>query len=206
MVIGSGQVPPGPSVLLTREVRWFAHGHLPESVLAWFTTETEFGLEQRIDYYDLDAAQRNVGIKRRSTTSVDSKFRVLVLEDVALGRGLRGHIEDWMKISEPLGSEVTTEITHPVELTKDLFTRRFDLDGSTEAGCEVELVSIEAGSVSAWSLCFETYGPPDQRAQAFWAGVDQLLLETPLPSDLSFGPESCQGYPEWINSMALEMA
>jgi hypothetical protein len=121
MVTGSGQAP-GPSVLLTREVRWFIDGRLPGPVLDWFTDGTEFGVERRIDHYDLDAARRNIGIKRRSTTSMDSKFRVLLLENVALGRGLSGHVEDWMKISEPLGNGVSTDVTHPVELSKELFT------------------------------------------------------------------------------------
>jgi hypothetical protein len=182
MVTGSGQAP-GPSVLLTREVRWFIDGRLPGPVLDWFTDGTEFGVERRIDHYDLDAARRNIGIKRRSTTSMDSKFRVLLLENVALGRGLSGHVEDWMKISEPLGNGVSTDVTHPVEM-----------------------VSIDAGPVQAWSLCFESYGPPDQRGRAFRAGIDRLLAETPLPSGRSLGPESCHGYPEWISSLALETA
>lgn len=205
MVDGSGQ-PPGPSVLLTREVRWFVDGQLPGPVLNWFTEGTAFGLERRIDHYDLDAARRNVGLKRRSTTSLDSKFRVLLLENVALGRGLGGHIEDWMKISEPLGNGVTADITQPIELTKELYTRRFHLNGSHGPGCEAELASIDAGSVHAWSLCFETFGPPESRDQAFRDGIDRLLGETPLPGDLAFDPGSCHGYPEWICSMALEPA
>lgn len=205
MVTGSGQAP-GPSVLLTREVRWFVDGQIPGQVVDWFTDGTEFGLERRIDHYDLHAAHRNVGVKRRSTTSVDSKFRVFMLENQALGRGLSGHIEDWMKISEPLGNGVSRDISNPIEMSKELFTRKYQLNGSNGAGCEAELASIDSGSVHAWSLCFETYGPPDQRDRAFRTAIDRLLIETPLPSDLSFGPQSCHGYPEWISSLALEPA
>jgi hypothetical protein len=205
MVTRSGQEP-GPGVSLTREVRWFRHGELPETVLAWFTDGVEFGVERRTDHYDLRAAGRNVGVKRRSTISVDSKFRVLLIESISLGSGLSGHVEDWMKISEPLGNGVSTDIVDPIDVTKELFTRRFELNGSAGAGCEAELASVAAGRVRAWSLCFETFGSPERRGLAFRNGIDRLLAETPLPADLELGPESCHGYPEWINDMALEQA
>lgn len=202
MVTASGQ----PSVLLTREVRWFLEGPLPTQVLDWFTGRRDVGVERRVDHYDLEAAHRGIGLKRRSTTSVDSKFRVVLIEDVDLGPGLRGHVEDWMKISEPLGDEVANDIPHPIEISKKLYTRRFALGGADGAGCEAELAAISAGSVQAWSLCFETYGPPAGRDTAFRSGINDLLARSPLPSGMRLGPESCHGYPEWITSLALEAA
>lgn len=205
MVTASGQLT-GPSVFLTREVRWFFDGPLPPSVLDWFTGRRDVEVEHRIDHYDLGAARRGIGLKRRGTTSVDSKFRVLLIQNVDLGRGLKGHIEDWMKISEPLGNGVETDIAHPIEISKKLYTRRFGLNGADGAGCEAELAAITAGSVDAWSLCFETYGPPAEREAAFMSGIGSLLAISPLPSGMRLGPESCHGYPEWINSLAVEAA
>lgn len=203
MATASGQLP-GPSVLLTREVRWFFDGPLPSSVLEWFQGRNGARVERRVDHYDLEAAHRGIGLKRRSSTSFDSKFRVLIIENLALSPGLSGHVEEWMKISEPINEETSSRIPRAVEVSKELHTRDFPLNGSNGAGCEAELAAITAGSVQAWSLCFETYGPPDQRAAAFSSGIARLLEGSPLPPGMALGPESCHGYPEWISSLAVE--
>lgn len=205
MATAGGQLS-GPSVVVTREVRWFFDGPLPSLVFEWFSSQNDVGIEQRVDQYDLDAAHRGVGLKRRSTTSFDSKFRISIAENLELGPGLRGHVEEWMKISEPISDETAPRIPHAIDVSKELYTRDYPLNGSNGAGGEAELAAIAVGSVQAWSVCFETYGPPDQREAAFHTGIARLLDDSPLPPSLEMGPESCHGYPEWISSLAISAA
>jgi hypothetical protein len=155
-----------PGVMLTREVRWFFDGRLPDHVLQWFTGHADFGVERRIDRYDLASARRGVGVKQRGTTSLDSKFRVLRVHEVAIAPGVPGHVEDWIKISEPLDEHAANRLQDPVEVHKELFTRSYLLPGAEGVGCEAELAWVIAGQVSAWTICFETFGPPAARDDA----------------------------------------
>jgi hypothetical protein len=195
-----------PGVLLTREARWFFEGSLPSHVLSWFTSYADYDVERRIDRYDLTSARSGVGVKQKSTLSLDSKFRVLRYDDVRLADGVDGHVEDWLKISEPLAGAALSRLIDPIEVRKELFTRDFHLAGSDEAGCEAELSAIATGRVEAWSLCFETYGHPLNRDVALRSGITRLFEESPQPAELEFTPDGCRGYPEWIGSLALESA
>ena len=47
-------------VFVTREVRWFQVGPLPDQILDWFTT-SETSAEHRPDWYDLRSAGNGVG-------------------------------------------------------------------------------------------------------------------------------------------------
>jgi hypothetical protein len=191
------------SALVTREVRWFREGPLPAEVLEWFTRSATLRTEWRVDLYDVKAAEDGIGRKQRDTSTIDSKVRVSTIQDVPLAPGLTGHVEDWLKISRPLGT-VATGISNPVEVRKRLHTRSFSLDGNADAGCEVELAEIRAGSRQAWSLCFETFGRPEHREDALRAGVEQFVMDTSRPDGFEFTQDSCLAYPDWITRLALE--
>jgi hypothetical protein len=202
MVTDSGY-PGSISALVTREVRWFREGPLPSDVLEWFIESATYRTERRVDLYDVRAAEDGIGRKQRETSTIDSKVRVSTVRNVSLAPGLTGHVEDWLKISRPIES-VAKGISNPIEVEKHLHTRRFSLDGHDDTGCEVELAEIRTGSVQAWSLCFETFGPPDRREDALRAGVEQFLMSTSCPDGLEFTQESCLAYPDWITRLALE--
>lgn len=199
MGIGSGRF--GPSTaLMTREVRWFYDGPLPLSVLDWFTTPSHHA-EQRVDYYDLASARNGIGRKHRDSTTFDTKFRVDLFPSTPLAPGVTGQVEDWMKISEPLGESPEHAITEPFPVGKQLITRR--IPWVDDSGCEAELAGIAAGGIRAWSLCFETFGAPERREEALAVGV-QLLKETPQPNGVVFNQEASLSYPDWLAQLAYQ--
>ncbi len=200
MEFGSGRPGP-PTALMTREVRWFHDGPLPPSVRDWFTTHNH-ETEQRVDYYDLASARNGIGKKRRGSTSLDIKFRVDVFPSTSLAPGIFGQVEDWMKISEPLGQSPNFELTEPFPVGKSLITRRIRL-WDDDSGCEAELAEIAAAGMRAWSLCFETFGAHEKGEDALAAGV-QLVMETPPPNGVVFDQEASLSYPDWIARLALQ--
>jgi hypothetical protein len=199
MAQSGGQPLPGP--VFTREVRWFFDGLLPSEVKNWFTAFATRGeRELRTDVYDRVEARRGVGVKRRNGATVDIKTRRSHFDDVYLMRGVVGCVEDWEKNSR------SRLVVGPDQIlvSKDIVTLRFDLDRSKyndPTGCEAELASIRVGPKRAWSLCFETYGDPDRRAEALSAGVERLFAEGPPPEALYLEAEFSCGYPQWIRSL-----
>ena len=199
MTSGSGQSRDF-SVSVTREIRWIYEGRLPEHVLQWFASE-QTPAEHRTDWYDLRSAANGIGRKRRNGTSFDTKFKLEGIEDVPLPVAFNGVVEDWIKISEHVELAVGA-IAEPVPVTKRLRTRLFHVDGSDVDGCEVELAEIATRDSLAWSLCFETFGDPEQRSEAFHIGVNRLLTESPLPEGFEFNSVDCSSYPEWLSRNA----
>lgn len=192
------------TVLVTREVRWFAPGDPPDDVLEWFTGNgAVIDRARRIDRYDTTSARLGIGVKRRGHESVDAKYR-LAFEEADLGNGLRGVVEDWVKISRPTPDDATlfTE-SALVAVEKELMTRTFPLPSASDrdapTGCEVELSRATSMGRPFWSLCFETYGHPGDREAALLHGITSLLRESPIPEGLIVvGDDSC-GYPAWIS-------
>lgn len=186
---------------ITREVRWFFEGPLPDDVKMWFTDYARRGTrESRTDVYDRRAARSGVGIKRRDGAAIDAKHGVRDPEVLELLPGVKGHVEDWEKTRES-GLLVGRE---QVVVSKEIFTLTFDDPESHEeepTGCEAELASIRVGPHRSWSLCFETYGDPESRAEALQLGIGGLLGEGDLPASLSLSVSASFGYPEWINRL-----
>ncbi len=195
-----------PGAILTREVRWFRDGVVPAEVVDWFTGAADVEREYRQDRYDLDAARRGLGFKQRNMGAIDSKRRLWWAESVGLAASLTGNVEDWLKITPSvMDIDEILEDTH-VEVHKDIYTRRYQLDGTDGAGCEAELASIRINEVRAWSLCFETYGVSQRRAEALTSGVTRFLKDSPLPTGLRFESATSLAYPAWITRMCLEPA
>lgn len=191
------------SVLLTREVRWFFPGDIPPSILDWFTADGRRGEhERRVDYYDVALAGIGVGAKYRNAGSVETKLPLSSYDDVDLGGGSRGRIEDWVKVSAPVATPATAAGSHVVAVHKNIVTRRHDLrslsDVAPVVGYDIELVSIRSGGLRAWSICVETFGGAEHRESAFRSGVAELLRDAPAPNDLALTGEWSCGYPTWI--------
>ena len=197
---------PAPTldVLITREVRWFRAGRLPAEVAEWFTAAGSLGVhEHRVDVYESESARIGVGVKQRSSTSLDAKVLLRDTGEQRLLPGLEGRVQDWIKVSQPV------DPTHAnggyVEVEKDIVTRRYVVDGRAGngergiAGCSVELAAVRFGDLEAWTLCFETFGPAGFRADALRAGVEGLSNETPLPESLQLTADASCGYPAWIS-------
>lgn len=195
---------PGQSgVLVTREVRWFFEGDVPDHVSAWFESPTHpVEREHRVDTYDFGAARRRVGIKVRDIELFDSKLLLSVAPDVVLAPGLVGHVEDWMKITEPANAETRHLSGERVHVSKEIVARRYTLNRGAArdlVGCDVELARVVVGHMRAWTVCFETFGVPELRQEGLQAGVDGLLEQSPLPPGLEFAPARSFSYPEWIS-------
>lgn len=172
----------------------------------WFAGRAEVEREYRQDRYDLEAARKGLGFKQRNMGSIDSKRRLSVAESVELAAGMTGKVEDWLKITPSvIDPEHILEDQH-VEVHKYIYTRRYALADGGGAGCEAELASIRINGMQAWSLCFETFGPPGRRQDALLDGVRRFLEDSPLPSGLSFDTATSLAYPAWITRMCLEPA
>lgn len=188
---------PQPGATITREVRWFFEGPLPVEVKMWFTDHAKRGTrESRTDVYDMRAARDGVGIKRRDGATVDAKHRLGESQVAELLPGVGGLVEDWGKTRES-GLVVGRD---QVVVAKEIVTLVFECPGDWgyPTGCEAELASIRVGPRRWWSLCFETYGNPAARAEAFQLGIDSLLGTGPLPAPLSLSALASSGYPDWI--------
>jgi hypothetical protein len=197
---------PGSTVeVMTREVRWFFHGPLPGGFHEWFTSATHTR-EHRVDVYDLASARNGVGRKHRDDAILDTKFRVDVFQSVPIAPGVVGHVEDWMKISESLNGAAMRPLAHPLPVDKKLLGRRYLLNGDNHSGCEVELAEIEVGRLTAWSLCFETFGNPEDRGLALQSCFERFLSDTPLPHGFELGAEASVGYPDWISRLMSQAA
>jgi len=204
VVFESGQLS-SSTAILTREVRWFHTGRLPPPIQQAFDPPGVSVVEYRIDLYDLASARNGVGRKHRARSTLDTKFRLDVFTGVALTPGVSGQVEDWMKISEPLVGLPGEGLADPFPVAKRLQTRRFLLPG-TDSGCEVELVDVETGGTHSWSLCFETFGAPEAREQAFEFATGQFFAEIQLPPEIAFDHNSSLSYPDWINRLAFQAA
>lgn len=193
----AGQMNGHPGIVVTREVRWFVAGPLPEDVLAWFTSgPVDLVEERRTDRYDPRSARSGIGLKYRAGTTFDAKYLLSEEAEQRLAEGVVGIVGDWVKVSRPIRDH---DVLGPalVAVDKHLRTRRYPMVGDA-AGCEVELATVSTGPANAWTLCFETYGPADHRGAALAHGIARCFEDTPLPDQLRFESQCSCAYPTWI--------
>lgn len=189
-------------MVVTREVRWFFEGQIPRWFTGWFESLPGPLLQEaRSDVYDLEAAHHNVGLKRRSpANTLDCKMMLASIEDVDLGYGIEGDVEDWIKISQPLGeaTQVAGRVEAPgrVEVLKGTRAKRFFLDTTT--GCEAEVAEISVGQIVAWTLCLETFGAARLRGVAMSHGLEAMFEATLVPTELFLTSAGSHSYPEWL--------
>lgn len=192
------------TLLVTREIRWFFDGDAPRALFDWLNAlPGDRALEARSDHYDLVAARTGAGVKYRDGQFMDSKFRLSARELTTLPRPFNGTVEDWAKISTPISPDGPPPPEEFVRVDKQLVTKRVTADTIAtsaevgEAGCEIEIASITTPAGPAWSLCFESFGPPETRATAFRIGIDAAANE-PFPTTVVLASGYNGGYPVWI--------
>lgn len=199
---------PGPlGALLTTETRWFFEGAIPLDVLFWFVAaDSATRRERRTDTYDLDSAQLGIGVKRRGSGGIESKSLVSATRLTEPVTGITGKVEEWMKVSRPLEEVTDWADRRLLAIEKEIVSRRYRAGGteSDPFGCELELAAITAGSVEAWTICIETFGPSADRFRAFQAGIAGLVDLKPFPAQVSLEASNSVGYPEWIMGRVLD--
>lgn len=204
----AGRSDGGMSSFLTREARWFRPGPLPVSVERWFAGDGLPAVASfRVDRYDVACAGRGVGIKDRGGATFDAKFRVTEERVMEIAPGLRGTVADWLKLTRPLEADDLPEIDGIATAAKRIVTRRYRATGALEfvpvfeyeaavAGCDAEIVEVDVAGRTAWSLCFEAFGPSLERS--FSGGIAAFLKDTPLPPGLAFDLPDSRGYPALV--------
>ena len=209
MEASTGLIATGFGVLVTREVRWFNSGEVPDAVRDWFTAGGTLGLrEERLDRYDLSSAVRGIGVKYRGAISLDAKHLLHATDDVHLGHGIRGRVEDWVKVVKPIPVDRPRIVEQLVVVEKELLTRVYrsgdeTVDGGGPGfGCEVELAALRVAGRTAWSLCFESFGDPARRDAALAEGLVSFLADTPIPAGMVVTSSDSRGYPTWVSQYA----
>jgi hypothetical protein len=192
------------AVVDTFELRWFVRGPLPAEVRNWFTGSTGV-VEVRRDSYLVDD-RVDVGIKRRGETTLELKLRQRVESWVDLGDALAGPLEWWRKWTP---AEDLVEIPTSgrwIDVDKSIIKRRFSPNGTevaftTDPGvdpaCDVEVASVSAGGIDAWTLAFAAFGPPPGRRENILAAWRTLRASADT-FRVSIAVASATGYPERI--------
>lgn len=187
-------------VIVTREARWFFDESASDRLVQWFDEVPGAPNEEvRVDFYDLAAAELSVGLKsRHPANTLDCKMLLSSQPGADLGYGVSGDLEDWIKISQPLGA-TPAAMPGRVEVRKQTRSKRFFLDAST--GCEAELAEVVAAGVVAWTLCFETFGDPDLRGSAFEHGLEVAFDTAGVPERVDLSNDSTSNYPVWVTDL-----
>ncbi len=192
------------AVVDTTELRWFVPGPLPAEIRKWFIGSTGV-VEVRRDSYLVDD-RVDIGIKRRGQTTLELKVRQAVESWADLGDGLAGPLEWWRKWTP---AEDLVEIPTSgrwIDVDKSIIKRRFSSNGTEVAfttdpeadpGCDVEVASVSAAGIEAWTLAFAAFGPPPGRRENILAAWRTLRASTDT-SGVSFTVGSATGYPERI--------
>jgi len=192
------------AIVDTTELRWFVPGPLPAEIRNWFIGSTGV-VEVRRDSYLVDD-RVDIGIKRRGQTTLELKVRQAVESWADLGDGLAGPLEWWRKWTP---AEALVEIPTSgrwIDVDKSIIKRRFSPNGTEVAfttdqdadpGCDVEVASVSAGGIEAWTLAFAAFGPPPGRLESILAAWRTLRASTDT-SGVAFAVGPATGYPERI--------
>ena len=192
----------------TTEVRWFAPGPVPSSIFRWFA-RLSTSLEIRRDDYRLDG-YHDIGLKRRDRGPAEVKVRCGSHGSVDMAE-VTGRLEEWRKLSAvdegdiPLGDH-----SRWLDVNKVVLTRTYHINPegilravasprSSNLGCDVELASVMAGEVPAWTFGLEAWGTTStERRDALGASLSRFLDEAAPPPDFFADLGRDLGYPEWL--------
>ena len=210
--MATGRSPSVP-VLDTSEVRWFAEGLPPDTVVDWFTSSGAAGtLEERCDTYQLHRLH-DIGVKRRARTSLEVKVRRGIGDPLVVAPGLVAPFEEWRKWSPGLGDPMSpSEGTPWIDVDKAVLTRTVSADHEVVgpalhvddqlSGCDVEIVAVTVAGVEAWSFAFEAFGPKRYRSRAVRSAWEMLIDTSGAAEELSADLTFAGGYPEWLAHIA----
>ena len=170
------------NMLASAEVRWFYRGNPRDAVTEWFDTFDPTTEPSRTDWY-LQPTDAAMNVKWREGR-IEAKRRDAPGEAVAFAENIHGLLERWRKWSFPLAEEAGANLSEQAlwqAVEKSRLMKKFrrdekgrivpvPADGYPDAGCQVELASLETKGEMWWSLCFESFGPE--------APLRDLLVET----------------------------
>jgi hypothetical protein len=195
------------NMLVSAEVRWFYRGNPPDAVAEWFDTFDPSSEPSRTDWY-LQPTDAAMNVKWREG-QIQPKRRDAPGEDVAFADDIHGLLERWRKWSFALDEEAQVDLSEQAlwqAVEKSRLMKKFQrdengrimpvsADGYPDAGCQVELASLEAKDEMWWSLCFESFGPEAQ--------LRDLLVETAAHVFHNGSPPTLErahslGYAAWL--------
>ncbi|CAN5601981.1 hypothetical protein BH23BAC4_BH23BAC4_00540 [soil metagenome] len=188
----------------TIEIRWFAEGHLPDTVLQWYATLGRLPeKEVRTDVYLIPLDPAEPGIKLREGALEIKRMRGFY-EDEPFG-SITAAAQEWAKWRIPTERDPSDNLTGWLNVKKERWVRTFEVDSHGQLsdadgqqvrnGATVELSSISADSRSWWSLCVEGFGESfDARIAAFEEVASHALKNA--PAELEKAQQA--GYPAWL--------
>jgi hypothetical protein len=183
-------------VLETLEVRWFARGRLPTEALGWFEAAVPgVETEERVDSYLL-TGRPDLGVKRRNQGPLEVKERIRVGSRVSVGDRLHAPVEEWRKRIQLALPEIGGRW---IDVVKNVWNHPLRVTvGGLPAACDVELAAVEAVGIEAWTLAFETWGPPEDRLAVLRSAAQLLRDEADIPSGIADALDVDAGYPAWL--------
>lgn len=202
--------PDAITIVDTTEMRWFADGPLPLTVVNWFAGPGSMAvIEKRVDTYRIDGRD-DAGLKRRFRRTLELKVRLDIAEVFPLEPELAAPLEEWRRWS-PADDEV--ELHEPetwIDVHKVVYKRRFvgtgtevawasRLPTAPDGGCDVEVTSVRVGDVAAWTLALAAFGPAERRRAALGVAWRAIGRADERPDDLVPALREASGYPEWLN-------
>jgi hypothetical protein len=187
----------------TAELRWFFHGPAPVPVEGWFE-KTADPPQQRSDMYLVLSGTDALGVKiRGGTTKFELKLRPRPGQRLGLPGGVTGQLEEWQRWS--FGRPAITRLAPRLGLPKAHWLkvvkrrRMTTIPWRGNAGCRVELTSLETQRQEWTTVAFESYGPDVDLVPALEAAADALFGSIDLPGNLD-AELSC-GYPGWLATL-----
>ncbi len=195
----------------THEVRWFATGHIPQPVQAWYEALGKRIVQPpRTDDYLL-GVDITLGVKTRQG-GLEVKQRIADHGDFAFHPRLTGRVESWVKWSFPLATsaaplDLDSANWVPVRKARQVLLYTFSEQGEISlnppgeystpfAGLELTEVLL-AEKETWWTVGMELNGPPE-------IGFDKLLqlaehlLQSP-PAELT--QAQSLSYPAWLEKV-----
>ncbi len=200
-------------MVVSAEVRWFWKDALPQGLDAWFRSGLfpPGGGTPRRDEYLVDAAQPELGLKKRGATP-GVEVKGLVAVRGTLAAPFSGHVQIWSKWTS---HALTIDHLPRIVVEKTRWLRKYDtsgprvsevpLDGDERPlqspqralarGCQFELVALRLadGGGAWWSLGFEAFGDLATIEESLQRTVASVAPSVPPLTD---GREL--SYPAWL--------
>jgi hypothetical protein len=195
----------------TSEVRWFAHGSLPDDVVAWFARQDAISaVEERYDTY-LVSGNAGMGVKYRNQLVLEVKWCHTTDTNLDLGHGLHVPMLRWLKWRPAeldaawSGPDIGRVDVHKVVLTSSFAS----IDGSVAPhalpgiasvpACKIELAAVEVGNVAAWTLGLEASGPVEARRRMLLDSWRLITLDgLPFHNGFAGRFDVAAAYPDWL--------
>lgn len=202
-------------MLSSTELRWFYPGKLPETICAWFSSESlgnSLGPpEEREDLYLAIATDCDyLGIKLRQGR-LEIKWRKAELGIVSIAPRVIGKVESWDKWTcedskaENFQPQSVIDTSHWVKVVKVRQQRKYkvleqnlvqevNLFATIDQGCNVELTQLDIGGDNWWSIALEAFGESTNNLHVVANKVFQHY------NACSLEPKNSFAYPSWLIS------